>query len=194
MSRLLCIRNNEGLCKFNWCGELIWNFFQTPKHSYFDVWGKKSFAKVTAEFFIDEISYQTQNYGHELSRGRLGIIHLVRTCAYQGVTNFSFSENFAYVLNGWFFMSLVIYSSCHNATIAIQIKDEASKIGARQSFFRSANQDVFHSFCNGSLNVNLTSPLPPPVISPKLCFQVLRIFWFFLLFTYCCKKANDLSI
>ena len=24
-----------------------------------------------------------------------------RTCAYQGVRNVSFSENFAYVLNGW---------------------------------------------------------------------------------------------
>ena len=24
-----------------------------------------------------------------------------RTCAYQGVSNISFSENFAYVLNGW---------------------------------------------------------------------------------------------
>ena len=26
---------------------------------------------------------------------------LIRTCAYQGVRNVSFSENFAYVLNGW---------------------------------------------------------------------------------------------
>ena len=26
---------------------------------------------------------------------------LIRTCAYQGVRNFSFSENSAYVLNGW---------------------------------------------------------------------------------------------
>ena len=26
---------------------------------------------------------------------------LTRTCAYQGVRNVSFSENFAYVLNGW---------------------------------------------------------------------------------------------
>ena len=50
--------------------------------------------------------------------GLLGIIHLVRTqkllknnpsylllhtrtCAYQGVRNFSFWENFAYVLNEW---------------------------------------------------------------------------------------------
>ena len=27
------------------------------------------------------------------------------TCAYQGVRNVSFSENFAYVLNGWLFMT-----------------------------------------------------------------------------------------
>ena len=34
----------------------------------------------------------------------LGIIHLVRSCAYQGVRNVSFSENFAYVLNEWSLM------------------------------------------------------------------------------------------
>ena len=31
-----------------------------------------------------------------------------RACAYQGVTNVSFSENFAYVLNGWFLMPKVV--------------------------------------------------------------------------------------
>ena len=35
----------------------------------------------------------------------------IRTCAYQGVRNVSFSENFAYLLNGWSLHYIFIYFS-----------------------------------------------------------------------------------
>ena len=49
----------------------------------------------------------TIKYVRKISRKTNISNPLIRTstCAYQGVRNVSFSENFAYVLNGWLFMT-----------------------------------------------------------------------------------------
>ena len=58
--------------------------------------------------------------GHPFSRYENFPKNYVRTCTYQGVRNVSFSENFAYVLNGWsqnvFIWSFSVTSSvCKNS-------------------------------------------------------------------------------
>ena len=56
------------------------------------VLGGRPFSKYAK--FSEKLTFLTPCFAHE------------RTCAYQGVRIVSFSENFAYVLNGW---SLVVH-------------------------------------------------------------------------------------
>ena len=60
--------------------------------------GKQLQISVTLELFKDPVIYLWWNFSCKYSKG---VIHLVRTYAYQKVRNFSFSENFAYVINEW---------------------------------------------------------------------------------------------
>ena len=151
----------------NFCSSMYWwwFYFQKCKNEKPEVKNHleasvNNYDRESPIYYVCKI-FQKTNISYPLIR--------TRTCVYQGLRNVSFSENFAYVLNGRF-PAYIIFLACTFKTLVFKHPSKRNKRVFGQVFFR----EIAVIFRNMSFNSQKRK------VNVSGHFRSFYFSWFFL--------------